>query len=361
MPNSKNVDFFSKITEHQIHASEFFGRPLIELIQKNFDFKNVVISYFDTEGKFLSWVDNCGSISDSEEHPYRNFVCNDIVRFKLFNDALIDKLTYFNTTPRIYKSTDIINKKDYEQSSYVRFLREVFNAYYSVTMAFGINAYIQVAFLKNKEDGDFSEEETSELMEIYMYIANAYKTFKKYEQAKIVSNIKTEIIEASERAYVIIDTFNNIMSINKLARECLRDVLGLEESEIIKGKHCDGLLFLMGTAKIDKGIKTRVFKNYVMKIHTYNQRYSNGIVDKYHWITITAKKGCEEQLKYGSNYLTKSERKIAELMYDGMTYNQIADELVISYHTVKKHIQNIYTKCEVKSRNQLYKWLEEKN
>ena len=49
---------------------------------------------------------------------------------------------------------------------------------------------------------------------------------------------------------------------------------------------------------------------------------------------------------------------VAELMYNGLTYKAIADELVISYHTVKKHVQNIYTKCGVKSRFQLYKWLE---
>ena len=56
--------------------------------------------------------------------------------------------------------------------------------------------------------------------------------------------------------------------------------------------------------------------------------------------------------------LTQAEQRVAELMYNGLTYKAIADELVISYHTVKKHVQNIYTKCGVKGRFQLYKWLE---
>ena len=45
-------------------------------------------------------------------------------------------------------------------------------------------------------------------------------------------------------------------------------------------------------------------------------------------------------------------------MHQGLTYREIADEMVVSYHTVKKHVQNIYAKCGVKSRFQLYKWLE---
>lgn len=56
--------------------------------------------------------------------------------------------------------------------------------------------------------------------------------------------------------------------------------------------------------------------------------------------------------------LTQAEQRVAELMYNGLTYKAIADELVVSYHTVKKHVENIYAKCGVKSRYQLYKWLE---
>ena len=79
-----------------------------------------------------------------------------MVRQTLYREAVQDKLTYNNVTPRLYHSTKLIPPEDYEQSSYVRFLEENFGARYSVTMAFGINAYIQVAFFKSREEGDFT-------------------------------------------------------------------------------------------------------------------------------------------------------------------------------------------------------------
>ena len=48
------------------------------------------------------------------------------------------------------------------------FLEENFRKHYSVTLAFGINAYIQAAFFKSREDGDFTEQEIEELKEIYV-------------------------------------------------------------------------------------------------------------------------------------------------------------------------------------------------
>lgn len=187
--NAGQMNFFSEMAEHQISAREFFSNVLLDSLDRNFGLKHVLISYFDTHGTFLSWINRNGILLDCEEHPYRKFVANDVIRHVVYQDAVRDHLTYFNVIPRLYKSTDVISPVDYAHSAYVRFLAENFHAHYSVTMAFGINAYIQVAFFKSLENGDFTDQEIEALNEIYVYVANSYKNFKKYEQAKIVSNI----------------------------------------------------------------------------------------------------------------------------------------------------------------------------
>ena len=181
--------FFSELSEHQISADEFFNVVLLDSLARNFGLQNVLISYFDPQGNFLSWTHRNGVLADCEEHPYRRCQPADVVRQTLYREAVQDKLTYNNVTPRLYHSTKLIPPEDYEQSSYVRFLEENFGARYSVTMAFGINAYIQVAFFKSREEGDFTPEELSQLEQIYVYIANDYKNFKKYEQAYLLCNI----------------------------------------------------------------------------------------------------------------------------------------------------------------------------
>lgn len=148
--------FFSELSEHQISADEFFNVVLLDSLARNFGLQNVLISYFDPQGNFLSWTHRNGVLADCEEHPYRRCQPADVVRQTLYREAVQDKLTYNNVTPRLYHSTKLIPPEDYEQSSYVRFLEENFGARYSVTMAFGINAYIQVAFFKSREEGDFT-------------------------------------------------------------------------------------------------------------------------------------------------------------------------------------------------------------
>ncbi|MDG1642679.1 LuxR family transcriptional regulator [Klebsiella huaxiensis] len=359
------LNFFSEMSERQISAREFFSSVLLDSLERNFGFKKILISYFDTQGKFLSWVNWDGIHLDGKEHPYRKFIANDVVRHVIHQEAVADQLTYFNVTPRLYKSTDIINTIDYEHSGYVRFLEENFQQHYGVTMAFGINAYIQVAFFKNQQEGDFTDNEIATLNKIYVYVANSYKNFKKHEQAKIVSNIQNEIISSGEKAYLITDDFMHIMSSNEMAQGFLKDILGPSITEEISStRPCNWLPFLLGNegeGATTHRVQTRVIKDYIFKIYTYDQNYSNGIIDTYHWITISQKEDRKVNDYSGIKLpLTQAEQKVAGLMYNGLTYQAIADELVISYHTVKKHIQNIYIKCGVNSRFQLYKWFEDK-
>jgi DNA-binding NarL/FixJ family response regulator len=52
--------------------------------------------------------------------------------------------------------------------------------------------------------------------------------------------------------------------------------------------------------------------------------------------------------------LTNREKELVLLLMKGYTYNQLADELVISLATVKTHVYNIYRKAEVKNKIELF-------
>lgn len=361
---NNQVKFFSEMSEHQISAREFFGNVLLDAIERNFSWTKTLIYFFDTQGNFLSWVNHQGMSQTKSTHPYKKFIANDLIRHIIYQEAVKDQLTYFNVEPRLYKSTDLINYSDYDNSAYVKFIEENFQAHYSLTMSFGINAYIQVSFFKSLSEGDFTEKEVENLKKIYVYIANSYKNFKKYEQAKIVANIQNEIIESGEKAYLITDDFMHILSYNSLAKNYLKGIFGDAVVEQISSETPSYWLpFLLGEQKLidDKEVRTRVIHNCIFKIYTYNQTYSNGIIDKYHWITISQKQLCEDEGKLNmSNSLTQAEQRVAELLHRGLTYKEIAKELIVSYHTVKKHVQNIYDKCGVNSRFELYKWIEKK-
>ena len=368
MSNDKNgkIKFFSEISDHQISAQEFFSTVLLNYISENFNWKKVLIAYYDTKGEFLSWTTWEGIMMDNESHPYRNFMKNDVVRHAAHQDAVRDHLTYFDVEPRLYRSTDIIPHEDYDQSIYVKLIEKNFKQHYSVTMAFGINAYIQVVFFKSKAQGDFLDSEISELNEIYVYLANAYKNFKKYEQSKIVQDIQNEIIVSGEKSYLVTDDFMHVMSYSTKAIEYLEDILGSDIANQVNGNtSCSWLHFLLSgetDTNLTDRVQTRIVKDYTFKIHTYDRCYSNGIVDRYHWITISKKEPIRKKLSVRDDTpLTLTEQKVAGLMYEGLTYKVIADELVVSYHTIKKHVQNIYNKCDVNSRFELYKWLELQN
>ena len=63
--------------------------------------------------------------------------------------------------------------------------------------------------------------------------------------------------------------------------------------------------------------------------------------------------------KYPKNNLeikikfTPREKEILDLIKQGHTYNEMADILCLSFHTVNHHIKNLYTKTNVNSKSEL--------
>ena len=125
---------------------------------------------------------------------------------------------------------------------------------------------------------------------------------------------------------------------NHAAKVCLDDILGGAADGLDGSRPCSWLPFLLGSelGHAENRVQTRVIRDYIFKIYTYDQRYSNGIVDRYHWITIAraeqpaAAGKNSEALPAGTGQpLTKAELRVARLLAKGLTYQAVADKLVV--------------------------------
>lgn len=356
---SKAFEFVSIMSERQITANEFFGTALLDAIDNYFGLKDTCIMFYNQNGEFLSWISRNGLLLAGAAHPYSKIEKEDFLRKTIYNKSVNLGLTYFNVTPQIYRGSDYVQIGSSAHNDLINAFKFSENCTYPLIMAFGINGYIQIVFMKSEEAGDFTDAEVEIFKKIYSCIAISYKNFKKHEHTKISSNIKDEIIKLGQDAYLITDDYMNILDYNELALKHLVEVLGPHvKTQMEKKEPCLWLPFLLNIDYEKDGIelvRIKEVRNKEFYIYNYDQSYSHGIIDRYHWITISSKddKQTLEELK--SVNLTTAENRVARLLCEGMTYQEIADTLVISYHTVKNHVQKIFFKCGIKNRYQLYK------
>jgi DNA-binding NarL/FixJ family response regulator len=53
-----------------------------------------------------------------------------------------------------------------------------------------------------------------------------------------------------------------------------------------------------------------------------------------------------------ASVLTPREKEVLECLAKGMLYKEIADQLIISFHTVRQHIRTIYEKLHVQNKTE---------
>lgn len=95
-------------------------------------------------------------------------------------------------------------------------------------------------------------------------------------------------------------------------------------------------------ANIDSEFVSRA----VVKIYKNQKYFDNDLIEKYSFSD-----------KYGaSNKLTQRQEEIMSLVAKGKSNKEIAEDLFISEHTVKKHISNILFKLELKDRVNIAKY-----
>jgi DNA-binding CsgD family transcriptional regulator len=85
------------------------------------------------------------------------------------------------------------------------------------------------------------------------------------------------------------------------------------------------------------------------------------ILENYHIdLLLSHNSGSSPVKTLQKNYsLTKRESEIVTLLMESLTPAQISQRISISVTTVNRHIANIYLKCHISNRQQLYKLFAE--
>jgi DNA-binding CsgD family transcriptional regulator len=71
------------------------------------------------------------------------------------------------------------------------------------------------------------------------------------------------------------------------------------------------------------------------------------------WFVFSAKKRKRKQHTEAKEQLTKQEQNVLDLLLEDNTNKDIAEALFVSVSTVKTHVNNVYRKLNVNSRDEL--------
>lgn len=108
----------------------------------------------------------------------------------------------------------------------------------------------------------------------------------------------------------------------------------------------------LNKAKLLYRLGAKGYGNIYMKKEYFNSAIE-AIKENNFWLTPTLIEGLfDRKTNEKFDNLTKREKEIANLLLDGMSYNEISEKLNITLRTVKAHTQNIYKKLNVKNRLQ---------
>nr|WP_312577029.1 LuxR C-terminal-related transcriptional regulator [Sedimentibacter sp.] len=361
----KNFDFVQDLIKHQSSSNEFFSQELLFIIDKNLNIKNSLIVGYDNTATFSTWIDHSTILARNDSnHPYHYF-CEKDRCAKLINDeCTTNRVSETKASPKLYQSTKIISSDEYGSSDYANWLKMNLNSYYSIALPFGPNGCYHLCFYKTEEQSDFFEKELDVIQAIYTTIFQVYQSYEKQNELKLISKIKDDVIKFGDRAYIILDESLKPVSYNDVAISILSNILGIDEAHDLKLENLFNCMPFLIDVNEERDIVVKTVKEHRFRIQRNVHSNENNFPKIYYCISIQKPASdkpsslllnSDYTLFSGETMLTSRELEVTKLLCDGKSYQEIADSLYISYHTVKNHIQNIFVKLGVNNRYQLIK------
>jgi len=306
-------------------------------------------------------------VSDKNGNLYHPNLYN--IKHNLMYDYLNEyyELDYLHPKKHLHKLSnqqvfcmdEVVPFKQYETTEYYNSFMKKYNYYHEmvVNFTYGSKLIGTLGLVRPKHQNKFDETDVKRFQVISKYISQ-----KIYHQSLLENmQYQNRLLEAhsnmSPIGLIILNSTYQIIYYNQSAKEICSDLLSREQQRTLE-YFVDKWLVKNDSLKLGlvKTVVSPTLHQYTIHIVPEINMKSVFHKEPFYLIHFIPENQMTPSLSSDQNtlsLLTSRESEICQLLRIGYTNYEISKKLFISMNTVKRHIQNIYKKMQVKTRASL--------
>ena len=334
---------FNKILDfsEQINANiKDYRESVLALLLEMYNFKHATFLICDQNSHL---VDPIGiNMSDTLLRNYNQYYH----KTDFFADSK-------NLRHKIITISDLMSYREYERTEYYNDFLKKEDLYYQIAMPLKVNNKLLggIGIFREKRYGNFTGKEVSVLNFISKTIGSGLNNSQKNLNIVSENELLKSTITNMPIGFLSLDKNLNIKNYNNTTLEICEDIFKCNNTEVVKS------FIELLNPNISNPLNETKYS--MLNVQGYTVCIKPVFYPNNTYYNVYIYQDCkpEDKLKQLKHVykITKREQQVLELVYQGLSNKQIANSLIISQHTVKTHIENIYKKLNINSRSQIAK------
>jgi DNA-binding CsgD family transcriptional regulator len=332
--------------EHLAHPTEHFRHQIQHLLSEIWGYDHSV----------LWFTDESGNISYPHLYQIQDKVIFDYLANYDELDFLHPKKHLNNlSNQRVFCINDMVSFEQFEQSEFYKgFMKK--HHYYDemvVNLTYQKKLVGTLGLLRSKGEPPFGNKDVMRFKAISTFISQKFSSQIMLEDVEYQKKILEAHADKSLLGLIILDLCFRPLYYNKSASVITKDLLANENEKSME-TFINKCLINQKNLRLGyvKSVLSPTFQQYTIQFDPKSdfQRESFYTI---HLIPELYSNNTTRLVDLKLSFLTPREIEICDLVRAGSTNLQIAHQSFISINTVKRHLQNIFSKLEVKNRTGL--------
>lgn len=323
---------------------EDYHKKVLSLMKAYYSWNLVVYTKWASEGRITSYYSM--GLDDEFISEMHNHYVTDRIRRRVAEEHMT------NSWSGIFYSQEI-DLSEYIGSKALDYLHE-HNIYYFAILFLATDPMEHYVLCKTKREGPFSDHEKVVLQHIYRLISQNIPRRRRFQENRIVRSVLNRSFEQKGTGLILVDEAWNVLDFNETVFSIVPRNLNLTRVGEIAGYARTLFANVNGEDPESQKEKETVIDNgrrYTLEEVSFLDKDRKR--QSYYMITIARNRQADILLnsEIAARYdLTERELQIAELLINGYSNKNMAEDLYISISTVKIHVSNIFRKLRVHTR-----------